>query len=232
VLPGFGHGVDFWMRQIGAAPQSTMQSLRETVTVVRRLLNGEQVTFHGTQVHLEAVQMSLCPATPPPLYVGAMRERTLHLAGRIGDGTILTGMSGPAYVEWALAYIRAGMDEAQRTHHRVAVYYDVKVHPDGAAARAATRRALAARMPWPDVQVQPLGIAAALDSLMQTHGSDVAEHIPDAWLDTFAAAGTPEQAADAIRRLFAAGADTVIFQPLNGDPECLDEYARYLMPRL
>jgi len=42
--------------------------------------------------------------------------------------------------------------------------------------------------------------------------------MPDAWLEAFAAAGTPEQAVSAIQRLAEAGADQIIFQPLDGDP--------------
>ncbi len=60
----------------------------------------------------------------------------------------------------------------------------------------------------------------------------VAQHMPDEWLDAFSAAGTPEQVADAIQRLAAVGADSIVFQPLNGDPDCLDEYIHDLMPRL
>jgi NAD(P)-dependent dehydrogenase (short-subunit alcohol dehydrogenase family) len=30
--------------------------------------------------------------------------------------------------------------------------------------------------------------------------------------------------------LFAAGANTVVLQPLEGDPDCLDEYTSYLLP--
>jgi alkanesulfonate monooxygenase SsuD/methylene tetrahydromethanopterin reductase-like flavin-dependent oxidoreductase (luciferase family) len=56
--------------------------------------------------------------------------------------------------------------------------------------------------------------------------------MPDAWVDAFAAAGTPEQVTDAIERVRAAGANVVVFQPLNGDPACLDEYIRYVLPRL
>jgi hypothetical protein len=29
-----------------------------------------------------------------------------------------------------------------------------------------------------------------------------------------------------------AGADSIILQPLDEDPACLDEYAKYLMPEL
>lgn len=233
ILPGFGHGVGTWMTQIGAAPKSSLKALAETVTAVRQLLGGELVTTHGTQVNLDQVQMQLTPAVVPPLYVGAMRDKSLRLAGRVGDGTILTGMSSPAYVRWAREHIQAGMAEVGRTHHRVVVYLDVKVNRDGDAARAAMRRSLAARLPWADVQLNALGIAAEVAAFIQAHGSDgVAQHMPDKWLDAFSAAGTPEQVADAVQRLMAAGADSVVFQPLDGDPACLDEYIHYLMPRL
>src|SRR5512136_1901647 len=77
ILPGLGHGVGAWMAQIGAAPKSSLKALAETVAAVRRLLSGELVTTHGEQVNLDQVQMQLMPAHVPPLYVGAMRERSL-----------------------------------------------------------------------------------------------------------------------------------------------------------
>jgi alkanesulfonate monooxygenase SsuD/methylene tetrahydromethanopterin reductase-like flavin-dependent oxidoreductase (luciferase family) len=233
ILPGFGHGVGTWMAQIGAASKSSMKALDETVTAVRQLLGGKLVTTHGEQVNLDKVQMQLTPAQVPPLYIGAIRERSLRLAGRVGDGTILTEMSSPAYVRWAWGHIRAGMAEAGRLRHRLVVYLDVKVNSDGGVARAAMRRLLAARLPWADVQLTALGIEAEVAAFIQAHGFDgVERQMPDEWVDAFSAAGTPDQAADAIQRLIAAGADSVVFQPLDGDPACLDEYIRYLMPLL
>jgi len=233
ILPGFGHGVGTWMAQIGAASKSSMKALDETVTAVRQLLGGDLVTTHGEQVNLDKVQMQLTPAQVPPLYIGAIRERSLRLAGRVGDGTILTEMSSPAYVRWAWGHIRAGMAEAGRLRHRLVVYLDVKVNSDGGVARAAMRRLLAARLPWADVQLTALGIEAEVAAFIQAHGFDgVERQMPDEWVDAFSAAGTPDQAADAIQRLIAAGADSVVFQPLDGDPACLDEYIRYLMPLL
>jgi 5,10-methylenetetrahydromethanopterin reductase len=233
ILPGFGHGVGTWMTQIGAAPKSSLRSLDETVNAIRQLLAGELVTIQGEQVKLDQVQMQLTPEVVPPLYIGAMREKSLRLAGRVGDGVILTGMSSPAYVRWAKEKIRAGAAETGRSQPRVVVYFDVKVNRDGELARAAVRQSLAARLPWADVQINALGIAPDIAAFIETHGVDgVAQQMPDEWLDAFSAAGTPEQAADAIRRLIVAGADSVIFQPLNGDPACLDEYIRYLMPVL
>jgi alkanesulfonate monooxygenase SsuD/methylene tetrahydromethanopterin reductase-like flavin-dependent oxidoreductase (luciferase family) len=234
ILPGFGHGVRSWMTQIGAAPKSSLKTLAETVVALRRLLRGESVTTRGDDVNLDQVQMQMVPAYVPPLYVGAMRSKSLQLAGRVGDGTILTGMSSPAYVRWAREQIQAGMAEAgHKQRHRVAVYLDIKVSSDASAARAAIRRSLAGRLPWADVQMEALGIAAQADGIIQAHGqTGMAEHMPDEWVDAFSAAGTPEQATAGIQRLIDAGADSVIFQPLDGDLDCLDEYIRFLMPRL
>ncbi len=230
ILTGFGHGVGSWMTQIGAAPKSSMKALQETVIAVRRLLSGEKVSIQS-ELHLDQVQMQMTPAYLPPLYVGAMREKTMQLAGRVGDGTILTAMSSPAYLRWALGHIRAGMAETGRSHHRVVVYLDVKVHPDGEVARAAARQALVERMPWADVQVNALDIAPEVSRFFAEHSlSEAARHLPDEWLDAFTAAGTPAQVALAVQGWIDAGADLLIFQPLNGDPDCLDEYARYLMP--
>jgi len=230
-MPGFGHGVGTWMTQIGAAPKSSLKSLEETVTAVRRLLCGEMVTITGEQVHLDQVQMQLTPTAVPPLFVGAMREKSLQLAGRVGDGTLLTGMSSPAYVRWARERIRAGMPPSGKSQHRVVVYLDVKVSPDGEAARAAARQALAGRLPWADVQLQALGIEAEVARFFEGRDpAEAARQMPDEWVDAFAAAGTPDQAMQAIQRLDDAGADSIVFQPLNGDPACLEEYIRFLLP--
>ena len=234
-IPGFGHGVDTWMAQIGAAPKPSLKALQETVTAVRQLLSGEMVTMHSDQINLEKVQMQTTPAAIPPLYVGAMREKTLQLAGRVGDGTILTSMSSPAYICWALEQIRVGTTEAGRPGpgHRVIANLDVKVNPDGASARAAARKALAGRLPWADIHLDKAGLAGEVDAFTQKYGAEgMAQRMPDEWLDAFSAAGTPEQVSVALQSWFETGADSIVFQPLEGDPDCLDEYSRYLMPGL
>ncbi len=231
-LPGFGHGVDVWMKQIGAAPRSTMKTLERTALTVRALLRGDRVTVHEHGVHLDNVQMELYPAQQPPLYIGAMREKTFRLAGRIADGTILTEMSSPAYVRSAKEHIEAGVQErtADLRPNRVVVYAHTKVSPDGVAARRVVRQLLASRFPWVDVHLKALGIFEEAHALHQKYGADMVNHMPDAWLDELTASGTPEQAAAFIQRLGEAGADAVILLPLDGDPTCLDEYIRYLMP--
>lgn len=232
-MPGFGHGVDGWMRQIGAAPKSSLKALGETVEAIRRLLLGEAVTMHGDHVQLDNVKMLLTPNVVPPLYVGAMREKTLQLAGRVGDGTILTEMSSPAYVRRAKEQIETGRASGDRPRNSIAVFTHAKVSPDGVSARKAMRSHVAQRFIWAGVLLEPLGIAEDVQRLVDQYGVEgAAEQMPEVWLDELSVSGTPEQAAAAIARLAKAGADSVILQPQDDRPECLDEYIRYLLPAL
>ena len=100
-------------------------------------------------------------------------------------------------------------------------------------AGAAGRESVARRLPWADCQTNAMHITEEVAALLQQYGPHaIAVNLPDEWVDAFSAAGTPEEATASIRRLSMAGANTVIFQPLEGDPDCLDEYIRYLVPLL
>jgi len=107
-----------------------------------------------------------------------------------------------------------------------------KVSTDG-SAREKVRTALAERFLWAKPHLTALGIAEEAAALYRNYGVDgAAQRMPEAWIDELAAAGTPDQAAAAVRRLAEAGADSIVLQPLHGDPDCLDEYVRYLLPAL
>jgi 5,10-methylenetetrahydromethanopterin reductase len=230
-IPGFGHGVESWMKQIGAAPRSTMKALEETVTSVRALLQGQNVTLQGDHVHLDQVQMLVKPEHVPPLYIGAIREKTIRLSGKVADGTIFTELASPAYVRWARAIIEEGMAEAGRTENRVAVFIQSKVDPSG--SRDAIRKTLARAMMWSTFHLQPLGIAEEAEAMKREYGQQgLAERMPESWLDEMTISGTPEQAAASLQRFAEAGTDSIVLQPLDGDPACLDEYIKYLLPAL
>src|SRR5690606_18108052 len=56
-VAGIGHGVQDWMGQMGVRPASPLTALDETITAVRRLLAGEEVTAAGDYVTLDRVQL-------------------------------------------------------------------------------------------------------------------------------------------------------------------------------
>ncbi|MFI6596259.1 LLM class flavin-dependent oxidoreductase [Nonomuraea sp. NPDC050536] len=93
---GVGHGVQDWMRQVGAAVSSPLALLEETITSVRALLRGETVSLYGRHVRLDGIRLVHPPAEPPPVLAGVMSPRSLALSGRVAQGTIIPEGFGPA----------------------------------------------------------------------------------------------------------------------------------------
>lgn len=127
---GVGHGVLDWMGQVGSRVESPMTLLREHVTALRALLDGERVTVDGRYVKLDDVALGWPPPRRPELLVGAIGERTLKLSGELADGTILTGGTSPSEV----AEKRAQVGDPT---NRIVVYVHAATGSDAAVRMAA-----------------------------------------------------------------------------------------------
>jgi alkanesulfonate monooxygenase SsuD/methylene tetrahydromethanopterin reductase-like flavin-dependent oxidoreductase (luciferase family) len=245
-LPGFGHGVAGWMRQVGAFPQSQLKALEEVVVTVRRLLKGENLSFDGVQVQLEGAELVHPPDQIPPISLGVRGPKSLALSGRVADGTILAENTSPEYVSWAREQIAVGQAEARSTGigqaearrtgpHRLTVFAFTCVDSDPSAARRGLRPLVAAAMAAGkiDAQIAPMGIAPQVRELLEDGGlGRLEEEMPDEWIERLSVAGTPEDCALAIRRMAEAGADSVVLVPLPGKGlDELDVFARDLLRR-
>src|SRR4249919_1371489 len=96
-----GHGVQDWMRQVGAAVDSPMTLLREQTSAVRALLAGETVDVRGRYVTLDKVALDWPPAQPPRLLIGGRGPKTVALAGEVSDGVLLHTITDPEVVRRA-----------------------------------------------------------------------------------------------------------------------------------
>ena len=79
----------------------------EVITVVRRLLDGENVTFSGRHVQLDSVQLNVPPAIVPPVVAGVRGPKSLALAGRVANGVVLAEGTGPLALQQALKDAKA-----------------------------------------------------------------------------------------------------------------------------
>ncbi|WP_433621064.1 LLM class flavin-dependent oxidoreductase [Nocardia sp. CA-120079] len=193
VLPGFGHGVQDWMGQIGARVESPMTLLREHLVALRGLLNGEKVSAAGRYVRLDNVALEWPPITPPPITAAATGPQTLRLSGELADATILTARTTPDGVRAARARIEEGRAKAARTEpHRVIVNLLTATGPDAAARLTAAQQRNSGEHP-----------AAA------------------------GVAGDAHAIVDAVRRYADAGADTVVLEPTDDDPNLI-EFVRFV----
>ncbi|MFJ3666112.1 LLM class flavin-dependent oxidoreductase [Streptomyces sp. NPDC090106] len=133
---GVGHGVQDWMAQVGARPESPLTLLREHLVALRALLAGERVTTHGRYVRLDDVALDWPPTGPvPPVLAGATGPRTLRLSGEAADGTVLTASTTADGVRTARRLIDEGRESAGRgaEAHHVVVYLLTATGTDGPA---------------------------------------------------------------------------------------------------
>jgi alkanesulfonate monooxygenase SsuD/methylene tetrahydromethanopterin reductase-like flavin-dependent oxidoreductase (luciferase family) len=206
--------------------------------VVRRLLDGEEVSLDGRCFHLDRVKLAHPPAGRVPVYMGVLAPKAMQLSGEIADGNVLSVLSGEQYVRWARERIAAGQSEAGRDGpRRLATFAFVSVGRDGAAAKAALREPMAFYLAADPVNALTgaYGIGDELTAMLAGGGGAeaLAAEMPERWIDDLAVAGEPDECAEKIRRLLAAGSDSVVLFPLGADPEALvRSVATDVLPRL
>jgi len=116
--------------------------MREYLSVLLPLLNGEQAAFTGETLR---AQIGLSTPRPGrvPVLLAAMAPQMLRLAAQRTDGTVLW-MTGPATVrDYVVPAITAAAEAAGRPSPRVVCILPVCVTDDTDAARARATKALA-----------------------------------------------------------------------------------------
>src|SRR5215468_8080418 len=98
--PGTGNAAA--LKEAGIESPHPLQTMREYVEVLRRLLNGETVQYQGKMIHINGAKMGFVPAGAIPMYITAVRSRMLQLGGEIGEGVLLSAGCAPGYIQKCL----------------------------------------------------------------------------------------------------------------------------------
>ncbi|MCH8920446.1 MAG: LLM class F420-dependent oxidoreductase, partial [Chloroflexi bacterium] len=67
--------------------------MRETLEFLRKAFAGEKVSVEGESLKTRGFRLSRRPTQTPPIFVGALRERMLALAGSKADGVIINWLA-------------------------------------------------------------------------------------------------------------------------------------------
>ena len=106
-------------RNVGIERRKPLTAMRETVEVLRRLLNMERVTFHGEFVHVDGIELDVVHGRREPRYVpimiGATGPKMMELTGEIADGAVLNYCVPPEYNDQALELLENGAKKSGRT---------------------------------------------------------------------------------------------------------------------
>ena len=98
----------------GVSLKTRPSRLEEHLTIVRRLLAGERVSFQGRYHTLTDVAISPVPATPMPVWIGASARPALERAGRMADGWLASpGATGEHLTTAATIYRHSAQHEGR-----------------------------------------------------------------------------------------------------------------------
>ena len=89
--------------------------MNEALEIIRRLWEGETLTFHGKHFHIEGARVSPEPVQKPrpPIWVGGFAAAATRRAARYGDGYIAINEVRPSYDNYVAELRALGKDPAQ-----------------------------------------------------------------------------------------------------------------------
>jgi 5,10-methylenetetrahydromethanopterin reductase len=113
---GIGPGDPPYLEWIGRAQARPRAGLAESVTILRRLLCGEEAAFEGEifQGWQPGARLRFdLPPQPIPIYIGGQGPRVLELMGEVADGG-LPILFPPETIDFVRGRIAAGAERAGR----------------------------------------------------------------------------------------------------------------------
>jgi probable F420-dependent oxidoreductase len=213
----------------GVPFERPLAHVRESVAIVRQALSGAKTGLRGEVLRSTGFRLGNPPAHPVPIYLAALREKMLRLAGAVGDGLIVNLFPVSALPKMLAAY-RAGAAEAGRdvTGHEVVCRFQVLVTDDLAAARNLVRLAFGgyAAAPvynrffaWCGFEEEARAVAEAF---ARRDRAGVAAAMTDDLVDRIAILGTAERCRARLAEFAAAGVTTSVLSPLAADRRTIE----------
>lgn len=152
----------------GMRQRRPLERVRETVAFLRGALSGEKVASQA--LGSQGFRLARRFGPPPPIFIAALRERMLALAGRLADGVILNWLS-PDDVPKLVAIVREAARAAGRDPDRLEIACRIFTLPQGSdeAVRATGRWVITSYLTAPvySVYQEWLGRGEALRPMME-----------------------------------------------------------------
>ena len=229
---GIGAWWDPLAAKVGIERRRNLLAMREVVTVVRRLLNRERVSFEGEFVQMDDVELDVVHGRKEPrnvpIYIGATGPKMMALTGEIADGAVLNYLVSPKYNEMAMAQLEIGAKKAGKSIDQIDRPQLVvcSVDNDRAAALDGARKLVTQYLGQQPHIMKASGVSQdLLDEINQVLTWPATEEeileamklVPDDVVQMITASGTPDEVKAKVREYMAAGATCPILYPLGDD---------------
>ncbi len=242
IICGIGAWWDPLARNVGIDRKKPLTAMKETVTVLRRLLNMERVTFHGSFVNVDGIELDVVHGRREPrsvpIYIGATGDQMMELTGEIGDGAVLNYCVPPAYNEKALELLAQGAQKAGKTLADIDRPQLVVCSVDHNHDRAidTTRELLTQYLAQQPHIAKASGVSEDIVRQIQSILGWPATHeqiqrashlVPEDLILRITASGTPEEARAKVEEYRKNGCTCPILYPVGGDVRLLiDTFAQ------
>jgi 5,10-methylenetetrahydromethanopterin reductase len=232
IICGIGAWWDPLARNVGIERRKPLTAMRETVTILRRLLNMEQVTFHGEFVHVDGIELDVVHGRREPrdvpIMIGATGHKMLELTGEIADGVVLNYCVPPEYNDRAMEQLEKGARKAGRTLDDLDRPQLVVCSVDHDRDRAidTTRELLTQYLAQQPHIAKASGVSQEVVSEIQSilgwpatkQQIEEAKHlVPEDLIHRITASGTPDEARAKVDEYMQHGCTCPILYPVGGD---------------
>jgi 5,10-methylenetetrahydromethanopterin reductase len=242
IICGIGAWWDPLARNVGIDRRKPLTAMRETVQIMRRLLNLERVTFHGEFIHVDGIELDVVHGRREPrnvpIYIGATGDQMMEMTGEIADGVVLNYCVPPEYNHKALEQLEKGLKKAGRKMEDLdrpqLIVCSVDRDHDRAidTSRELLTQYLAQQPHIAKASGVSMDVVAEIQSILgwpATHEQiQKAKHlVPEALILKITASGTPEEARAKVAEYQRNGCTCPILYPVGGDYELLiDTFAQ------
>ena len=242
VICGIGAWWDPLAKNVGIDRRKPLTAMRETVEVLRRLLNMETVTFHGEFHYVDGIELDVVHGRREPrdvrIMIGATGPKMMELTGEISDGAVLNYCVPPNYNDMAMEQLEAGAKKAGRTlddidrpqlvvcsvdhDHDKAIDYTRELLTQYLAQQPHIAKASGVSMDVVEEIQSILGWPATHEQIQ------AAKHlVPEELIHKITASGTPDEARKKVQEYIDHGATCPILYPVGGDFKLLiDTFAK------
>ena len=105
------------MKEVGD-PGLPLTAVRETIEIVRPILEGKAVDYKGRvfTAHVPAMSAETdSPRSAPPIYMAGTGPKMQQLAGEIADGLLTASITTPGFIRYAKDNVRIGAARSGRS---------------------------------------------------------------------------------------------------------------------
>jgi len=236
IICGIGAWWDPLAKNVGIDRKKPLTAMKETITVLRRLLNMERVSFNGEFITVNDIELDVVHGRKEPrnvpIYIGATGDNMMEMTGEIADGVVLNYCVPPEYNNKALELLDAGAKKSGRTINALdrPQLIVCSVDHDHNKAIDTTRELLTQYLAQQPHIAKASGVSMDVVEKIQsilgwpaTHEQIAkAKHlVPEELIIKITASGTPDEARKKVAEYIANGCTCPILYPVGGDVHLL-----------